>query len=137
VFWVGIGLQLWLTGDWHLGAVISFLIQGIVSVELSFLANRHWTWRDEPVPFGRAWCRFNGQKVITILANLAIYAVMVRAGVNYLAANAATTALFTIVNYAAAHWWVFRPAVPAAGRAGRPQARPAAPAHSPVRRTRD
>jgi hypothetical protein len=31
-------------------------------------------------------------------ANLAVYAVMLRAGINYLAANVATTALFTVVN---------------------------------------
>jgi len=109
VFWVGIGLQVLLTGDWHVGAVISFLVQGVVSVELSFLLNRHWTWRTEPVPFWRGWRRFNGQKIVTMLANLAVYAVLLRLGINYLAANVATTAVFTVVNYAAAHFWAFRP----------------------------
>jgi putative flippase GtrA len=115
LFWLGLGLQALLTGAWHLGAVTSFLVQGVISVELSFVANRHWTWRREHVPFWRAWRRFNGQKTLTILANLALYAVMLRAGINYLAANVATTALFTVVNYAGAHWWAFRPY----GRGGR------------------
>lgn len=126
LFWLGLGLQALLTGAWHLGAVTSFLVQGVISVELSFVANRHWTWRREHVPFWRAWRRFNGQKTLTILANLALYAVMLRAGINYLAANVATTALFTVVNYAGAHWWAFRPY----GRGGRREP-PRPPPHPP------
>jgi putative flippase GtrA len=108
LFWFGIGLQMLLTGDWHLSAVISFAVQGVLSVELSYVLNRYWTWRSEPVPFWQAWRRFNGQKVVVSLLNLMVYAGMLRLGVNYLAANLATTALFTTVNYIGAHVWVFR-----------------------------
>jgi hypothetical protein len=45
LFWFGIGLQVLLTGGWHLNAITSFLIQGVVSVQLSYLLNRYWTWR--------------------------------------------------------------------------------------------
>jgi putative flippase GtrA/GT2 family glycosyltransferase len=120
VFWVGIGLQVLLTGDWRLGATASFVIQGVISVQLSYLLNRHWTWRSEQVPFWRGWRRFNGQKVVTILANLALYAVLLRAGINYLAANVATTVVFTVVNYAATHLWAFRPGRPAGPKSGPP-----------------
>jgi succinoglycan biosynthesis protein ExoA len=130
VFWVGIGLQVLLTGDWHVSAIISFIVQGVVSVELSFLANRHWTWRVEPVPFWRGWRRFNGQKIITMVANLAVYVVLLRLGVNYLAANVATTALFTVVNYAAAHYWAFRPGRSARTNTGRAAASSGWPAVS-------
>ena len=108
LFWFGIGLQMLLTGGWHLSAVVSFAIQGVLSVELSFLLNRYWTWRSEPVSFWRAWRRFNGQKALVSLLNLLVYAGLLRLGVNYLVANLATTALFTAVNYAGAHVWVFR-----------------------------
>jgi putative flippase GtrA/GT2 family glycosyltransferase len=108
LFWFGIGLQMLLTGCWHVSAVISFVVQGVGSVELSFLLNRYWTWRSEPVRFWRAWRRFNGQKVVMSVLNLLAYAGMLRLGVNYLVANLATTVLFTGVNYVSAHVWVFR-----------------------------
>src|SRR5580700_9593016 len=130
VFWVGIGLQVLLTGDWRLGATASFVIQGVISVQLSYLLNRHWTWRSEQVPFWRGWRRFNGQKVVTILANLVLYAVLLRAGINYLAANVATTIVFTVVNYAATHLWAFRP-----GRPAGPTSGPLAPPRFPSRRS--
>ena len=124
-FLLGIGLQGLLTGIWHQDAVTSFVCQGIVSVEFSYLLNWRWTWRTEAVPFWRSWLRFHGQKVVTILANVAVYAALVRLGVNYLAANVATTALFTAVNYAAAHLWAFRRADPAREHAGTPAPHPA------------
>jgi 4-amino-4-deoxy-L-arabinose transferase-like glycosyltransferase/putative flippase GtrA len=113
MFLLGIGLQFLLTGGWHLDANVSFVVQGIVSVELSYLLNRRWTWRRESVPFWRGWRRFHVQKAITFLANLIVYGALVRLGINYLVANATTTALFTIGNYAAAHFWSFRPPGPA------------------------
>jgi putative flippase GtrA/GT2 family glycosyltransferase len=143
LFWLGIGLQALLTGEWHVGAATSFAVQGVISVELSYLANRYWTWRTEPVSFWRAWRRFNAQKIVASLANLGVYLVLLRLGVNYLAANVLTTAVFAVVNYAGAHYWAFRPG----GRGGRrgaaapaalaplppvPPAVPAAPVIRPV-----
>jgi putative flippase GtrA/GT2 family glycosyltransferase len=115
LFWFGIGLQALLTGQWHVSAAASFAIQGVISVELSYLANRYWTWRSEPVGFWRSWRRFNAQKIVASVANLAAYLILLRLGVNYLAANVVTTAMFTVVNYAGAHYWAFRPG----GRGGR------------------
>ena len=119
-----------------MSAVTSFLIQGLVSVELSFLLNRVWTWRDREIAFWHAWRRFNGQKILASVANLAVYLVMVRLGVNYLAANVATTALFTVVNYAAAHYWAFQPAASLPRAPMRPDGQAgAAPPPEPDRRT--
>jgi len=129
IFWLGIGLQALLTGEWRMSAVASFTLQGVVSVQLSYLLNRYWTWRAEQVPGWRGWRRFNIQKVIASLANLVLYAALLRAGVNYLAANLATTAAFTVLNYAGAHCWAFRsergarPAVPALPHAAPPTVR--------------
>ena len=95
-------------------------------METSFLLNRWLTWRDRNIPFWLAFARFNAQKTVTIALNLALYAGLLRLGVNYLVANVALTAVFTVVNYVAGDRLVFVP-----GRT-RP-AEPAVPATRPVR----
>ena len=121
VFLMGLGLQAVLTGSWHVLPVVSYAIQAVTSVEASFLLNRWLTWRDRSIPFWRAFARFNAQKTVTIALNLALYAGLLRLGMNYLVANIVLTALFTVVNYVAGDRLVFIP--------GRTQpAEPAAPA---------
>ena len=88
---------------------MSYLIQAVASVEASFLLNRWLTWRDRGTPFWLAFARFNAQKVVTIGLNLALYAGLLRLGVNYLVANVVLTAVFTVVNYVAGDRLVFIP----------------------------
>ena len=109
VFFMGLGLQAALTGRWHVLPIVSYLIQAVVSVETSFLLNRWLTWRDRGIPFWLAFARFNVQKTVTIALNLALYAALLRLGINYLAANVALTAVFTVVNYVAGDRLVFIP----------------------------
>lgn len=109
VFLAGFGLQAVLTSSWHVRPVVSYLIQAIVSVEASFLLNRWLTWRDRGTPFWLAYARFNTQKAVTIALNLALYAGLLRLGVNYLIANVVLTAVFTVVNYVAGDRLVFIP----------------------------
>ena len=101
VFLMGLGLQAVLTGAWHMQPIVSYAIQAVVSVESSFLLNRWLTWRDRATPFWIAFARFNAQKTVTIALNLALYEGLLRLGVNYLVANVALTAVFTVVNYVA------------------------------------
>ena len=121
VFLMGLGLQAVLTGWWHVAPVVSYLVQAVASVEASFLLNRWLTWRDRGTPFWTAFARFNAQKTVTIVLNLALYAGLLRLGVNYLVANVVLTAVFTVVNYVAGDRLVFLP-----GK--RAPAEPAAPA---------
>jgi putative flippase GtrA/GT2 family glycosyltransferase len=119
VFLMGLGLQAVLTGRWHVPPMVSYIVQAVVSVEASFLLNRWLTWRDRNIPFWLAFARFNVQKTVTIALNLALYAGLLRLGMNYLVANVALTAVFTVVNYIAGDRLVFipgrrRPAEPAA-----------------------
>ena len=107
IFVMGIAMQAWLTGWLHINADLSFLLQGIVSVQASFIANYYWTWRDQDVAFWPACGKFNGQKVAVSIANLVVYAGLVKFGMNYLLANVVTTAVFTVVNYVMSHLWVF------------------------------
>ena len=106
---MGFGLQAVLTGSWHVLPVASYAIQAVVSVETSFLLNRWLTWRDRNIPFWLAFARFNAQKTVTIALNLALYAGLLRLGMNYLVANVALTAVFTVVNYVAGDRLVFIP----------------------------
>ena len=62
VFVLGLGLQLALTGHWHVPPVASYLTQAVVSVETSFLLNRWLTWRDRSTPFWRAFTRFTSRR---------------------------------------------------------------------------
>ena len=111
--------------------MVSYLVQAVVSVETSFLLNRWLTWRDRSTPFWPAFTRFNAQKTVTIVLNLALYAGLLRLGMNYLVANVALTAVFTIVNYVAGDRLVF---IPGRTRIAEPAA-PAAPSRqSDVRR---
>jgi putative flippase GtrA len=107
VFALGLGLQVLLVRRWHFDALASYVVQGIVSVQISFLLNRFWTWRDVNVSFLTALAKFNMQKIITTVANTAIYDGLVASGLNYILSNVATTAIFTIVNYLAADSFVF------------------------------
>jgi len=109
VFVMGLVMQMVLVRYVHLSPIPAFVIQGVVSVQISFLANRNWTWRDQDVSFFLAWYRFNVQKIATSIANALVYAGMVKVGVDYIAANVATTAVFTVVNYVGGHYWSFAP----------------------------
>ena len=70
-----------------------------------------------------AFVRFNAQKTVTIALNLALYAGLLRLGMNYLVANVVLTAVFTVVNYVAGDRLVF---IPGRTRTAEPAA-PAAP----------
>jgi glycosyltransferase involved in cell wall biosynthesis/putative flippase GtrA len=109
IFLMGLGLQAALTGTWHVQPLVSYAVQAVVSVETSFLLNRWLTWRDRNIPFGLAFARFNIQKTVTVALNLALYAGLLRVGINYLVANVALTAVFTVVNYVAGDRLVFIP----------------------------
>jgi putative flippase GtrA len=107
VFVMGLGFQVLLVRGLHFSALASYVVQGFVSVQVSFLLNRIWTWRDVRVSFFPALVKFNVQKIVTTIANTVIYDGLLNARLNYLIANISTTAIFTIVNYLAADNWVF------------------------------
>lgn len=108
VWLFGLALQVALVRVVHLDPVVAYIIQGFVANQLSFLLNRYLTWRDRNVSFWRALWRFNTQKTVFNLINLAGYTVLVRLGVQYLVANVALTAVFTPINYAFGHYWSFK-----------------------------
>ena len=107
VFVMGLALQALLTGKWHMAADASYFVQGVISIEVSFLLNRWLTWRDRTGPVWSAFVRFNVQKAVTMALNLVAYAGLVWLGVNYLVANVVLAAAFTVINYVAGDALVF------------------------------
>jgi len=109
VFVLGLAIQAFLVQVWRAGSDASYLVQGFISIQVSFLLNYFWTWRDKDIQFWLAWYKFNTQKIITTVFNLLIYAALILVQVNYLAANVATTAIFTAVNFMIGNFWTFVP----------------------------
>jgi GT2 family glycosyltransferase/putative flippase GtrA len=103
---LGIGVQALLVRA-HAGPYGSYAGQAAFSIELSYLLNRWITWRDRPVGLWSSWWRFNVQKTVLTVPNLALYAVGVQLGAGWLAANLGTTAVFTVVNYLTGDLWSF------------------------------
>jgi putative flippase GtrA len=119
VFALGLGIQVFLVSYVHLGTLLSYIIQGLVSVQVSFLLNRFLTWRGVKVSFWKALLKFNVQKIATTIANTLVYQSLVSAGLNYIASNVAVTAIFTVVNFLSADNWVFVPDENPSGSPGR------------------
>jgi succinoglycan biosynthesis protein ExoA len=118
IFVAGLLLQAGLTSGLHVSSLVSYIVQAVVSVESSYFLNRWFTWKEARTPFGSSFLRFNLQKVVTITANLILYAFLLKLGVEYLLDNVLLTILFTFVNYIGADKLVFlrgsRAVVPAA-----------------------
>jgi putative flippase GtrA len=109
VFVLGLGLQAFLVQACGMGSIASFLVQGFVSVQVSFVLNYYWTWRDKKVRFWVTCYKFNVQKILTTILNTLIYVGLVAVHVNYLVANVATTAIFIAINYMIGNSWTFVP----------------------------
>ena len=86
---------------------MSYLAVVVLCIQLSFLLNRRFTWGDRQIPFWVACYRFNSQKAVTAVVNLAFYAGIVKLGANYHLANVLTAGFFTLVNYALGNSWAF------------------------------
>jgi putative flippase GtrA/GT2 family glycosyltransferase len=107
VFLAGLDLQVALVRYGHAGPDWSYAAQAIFSIELSYLLNRFLTWRDRSVGcWASAW-KFNAQKGLMTVINMAAYALLVRVGVEYIVANVLLTAIFTPINYFAGDLLVF------------------------------
>jgi putative flippase GtrA len=127
VFVAGLAFQVALVRYAGLGADLSYAAQAIFSIELSYLLNRYVTWRDRDIGFWLACWKFTAQKLVMTVVNMTAYALLVRAGVQYVAANIALTAVFTPVNYLAADLLVFV----GAGLRGRPREEEQSPSWLP------
>jgi putative flippase GtrA len=107
LFAAGIAAQAFLVQVVGIPKEQAFIIQLALSVQVNFLANYHWTWGDRDAPFWRSWWRYNIKRLGGILLTFVLYPVLVRLGMNYLAANALLIAALTPANYVLGHFWTF------------------------------
>ena len=107
VFFAGLFLQIALVRYCGFGPNSSYAVQALFSIELSYLLNRYLTWHDQDSGFWVACWKFNVQKLLMTVANMAAYALLVHFGMQYVVANVLLTAIFTPINYFAAHLLVF------------------------------
>lgn len=107
----------------HIQKYVAYLVQAIVSIELSFVLNGRYTWRDRAVVPGltglaHRWMAFHTAKVFTILLNQLLFAAFLLIHTPYLAAYLGCIAVCTAINYRANDTYVFRTApIQAHGRA--------------------
>ncbi|HMH89660.1 MAG TPA: glycosyltransferase [Streptosporangiaceae bacterium] len=102
----GIAVQALLVAA-HAGRYGSYAGQAVFSIEASFALNWRVTWRDRRSPFWPAAWRFNVQKLALTAPNFALYALLLRVGLGWLAANLAVTAVFLAANYVTGDLWTF------------------------------
>ena len=107
VFVLGVAVQ-GLLVRFGAGAYGSYAGQAIFSIELSFMLNRRFTWQGRNTGLWRSFWRFNAQKLLLTIPNLALYALMIELGSGWLIANLGTTVVLqTAVNYATGDLWSF------------------------------
>ncbi|MET0603813.1 MAG: GtrA family protein [Baekduia sp.] len=108
---VGFLILLVLTGPVGLSPHVAYLIQAIVSVQLSFVLSRYWTWEDRRgrtrAAALREWRRFHVSRVVTVPANQALFSLLILSSASVWMANAICIALTTIVNWLVGHHLVF------------------------------
>jgi putative flippase GtrA len=107
LFAAGLLFQAELTTRLHVPALVSYIVQTVLSVEVSYFLNRWLTWRTAQAPLWSSLARYNLQKAVTVSVNLVLYGVLLRLGVQYLLDNVLLTIVFTFVNYAGADKLVF------------------------------
>lgn len=107
IFVAGLALQAAMTDGLRVPSLASYGTQAFVSVEASFLLNRRYTWHRRRTAFWPSLLRFNLTKAVTVVANLVLYAGLIRLGLNYLLANVLLTMVFAVVNYVGGDRFVF------------------------------
>jgi putative flippase GtrA len=107
VFTVGLVAQVFLVQVVGVPKVEAYIVQLVLSVQVNFLANYHWTWGDRDAPFWRSCWRYNVKRLAGAVLTLCLYPALVHFGVNYLVANALLVAALTPVNYILGHFWTF------------------------------
>lgn len=100
-----------LIGPCAMNPHLAYLVQAVVSVELSFVLSRYWTWRDRRASsradMGREWLRFHTSRMLSIPANQALFSLLLVSGCNALIANGWCVTATTIFNYSVSHRLVF------------------------------
>lgn len=90
-----------MSADW------SYVLQTLLSIELSFILNKAVTWGDRDTPLRRSLLRWNVQRAALAAPNVLLFDWLARLLHNWMAANVIATGAFILINYAAANLWAF------------------------------
>lgn len=108
---VGFLTLLLLTGPAGVSPHLAYLIQAVISVELSFVLSRYWTWSDRRghtrAAAVREWRRFHASRVVSMPANQALFSLLILSSASVWLANAICIVLTTTVNWLVGHHLVF------------------------------
>jgi putative flippase GtrA len=108
---VGFATLLILVRRFGVNPHLAYLIQAVLSVELSFVLSRYWTWGDRRGSSVREgtgeWLRFHASRCISMPANQAMFSLLIFAGAGLVAANAVCLAITSVFNYFVSHRLVF------------------------------
>jgi succinoglycan biosynthesis protein ExoA len=96
----------------HLNKQLAYFIQGITSIELNFVLNASFTWRDrstgKPLALVGQWARYHLTRIFTIIFNQALFAFLIFHHIHYIIASVICLATSTAINYLAGEYFIFR-----------------------------
>lgn len=96
-----------LYGLWHLPLLLASPLSVELAVAHNYLLNDRWTFGGQEPSLSR-FAKFNASALMTLLVNVAAVWVLVRSGVDYVAANLVGIALGAALNFGASSTWVWR-----------------------------
>jgi len=110
---IGIGVLYVLVDILSVERNAAYFAQAVISLQLNFNLNDRFTWADRRGQNGAYWSRwlkYHTARMLTVVVNQIVFALLTAFGVHYLAACVACLALATGFNYFASDRFVFSPA---------------------------
>jgi putative flippase GtrA len=105
VFLFGVAVQYALIKHSGMSHAKSYIIQTVLSVQVSFLLSRYLTWRDRNLRLAPALVRFELQHLATTGLGIALYAGLDHFGLNYIAGNVVLTAVVAPASFVLSDRW--------------------------------
>lgn len=108
VFITGLAIQAMLIHRLRMSHDRSYIVQTVISIQLSYLLSRYLTWRDRATPFLGTLGRFNVQQLALTGLGLLAYAGLEQSEMSYVSADVVVTAFVTPVAFLVSHNWSMR-----------------------------
>jgi len=108
VFATGTGLLALLVEIIGLHPSLAYFLTAIYSIEINFLLNRTFVWKERPAGFWRHWKRFHVARLITFPLNQAVFNLMISSGFTWIVATLVGLAISTGINFLGLDLFVFK-----------------------------
>jgi putative flippase GtrA len=90
------------------GEILAGVTTTIFSLEINFLLNKRFNWRDRSGRLISQWWRYHVTRLGGAVINQLLYIVMVSIGINYLLTTLGLTMLITVYNYIGSDRFAFK-----------------------------